>query len=65
MGLNPVVVALQQDNTQIILSHKITTQIKQISTQSYINSEGHVTANEYNTEKDKMKLSLIQALETY
>jgi hypothetical protein len=39
---------------------------KQISSQSYTNNEGHITANEYSVEKgEEMKLSLIQALETY
>jgi hypothetical protein len=39
---------------------------KQISSQSYTNSEGDITANEYSVEKrEEIKLSLIQALEAY
>jgi hypothetical protein len=40
--------------TQIRISHKITKQTKktkQISSQSYTNNEGHITANEYSVEK--------------
>jgi hypothetical protein len=52
------------------MSHKITplktNKEKQNSSQSYTNSEGHITANEYSIEKgEEIKLSLIQALETY
>jgi hypothetical protein len=36
---------------------------KQISSQSYTNSEGPITATEYATEKEEIKLFLIQALE--
>jgi hypothetical protein len=39
---------------------------KQLSSQSYTNSEGRITANEYSVEKGKeIKLALIQALEAY
>jgi hypothetical protein len=41
-------------------------QTKQISSQSYTNSEGHITANEYNIEEgEEIKLSLLRALEAY
>jgi hypothetical protein len=54
--------------TQIQISHKITplktnkqNKEKQISSQGYTNSEGHITANEYCLEIGKeMKISLIQ-----
>jgi hypothetical protein len=42
-------VALQQVNTQIHILHKITQQQQKFS------SKGHITANEYNVEKDKNK----------
>jgi hypothetical protein len=39
---------------------------KQISSQNYTNSDGHITANEYSLEKGKeIKLYLIQALVAY
>jgi hypothetical protein len=41
-------------------------QTNQISSQSYTNCEGHITANEYSVEERKeIKRSLIEALETY
>jgi hypothetical protein len=57
--------------TQIHISHKITPlktnrTEKQISSQSYTNSEGHITENDYSVEKgEELKRSLIQALEAY
>jgi hypothetical protein len=47
------------------ISHKSQNEEKQISSQSYTNSEEHIIANEYSAEKgEEIKLSLIQALET-
>jgi hypothetical protein len=76
MGLYPVAVSQQQYNTQIYIhakyiSHKITPwnkkktkTKKQITSQSYTNSEGYITANEYSVEKEKaIKRYLIQTLE--
>jgi hypothetical protein len=62
--------AIQQDSTQIHishahgihLSHKITPLKKQLSSQSCTNDEEHITAN---VEKDKMKHYMLQALEVY
>jgi hypothetical protein len=53
--------ALQQDNTQICKSHAHQIQIlhknntakKEISSQSYTKSEGHITASEYIVGKEK------------
>jgi hypothetical protein len=61
MGFYPVAVSQRQYNTQIQISHKITPlkqqtnkmKRKQISSQSHTNSEEHITANEYNVEKEK------------
>jgi hypothetical protein len=71
-------VSLQHQNTQVAytqihIPHKITqlktnkqNKDKQISSQSYTNSAGHITANEYSVEKGaEIKRSLIQALEAY
>jgi hypothetical protein len=53
--------SLRHENTQIHITHKI-----QISSQSYTNSEGHITGNEYSVGKGKeIKLSLLQAMEAY
>jgi hypothetical protein len=70
-----VAVSLSQHNTQIHKSHitqhnttKTSKQNKekQMSSQRYTNSDGHITANEYSIEKgEEIKLSLIQALEAY
>jgi hypothetical protein len=56
----PVAVSLAQYNTQIQISHKIAPlktnkqyKEKQISSQSYTNSEGHITAKKYSVEKRK------------
>jgi hypothetical protein len=37
---------------------------KQITSQSYISNEGHITTNEYNIE-EHIKISLLQAMEAY
>jgi hypothetical protein len=50
MGLYPVAVVLQWDNTKKYTSHKITfhTQTEH-STQTYTNNKRHITNNEHNT----------------
>jgi hypothetical protein len=57
MGVYPVAVALQEDNTQMHISQKITRQRKEKanSMQNYTNSEGHITANEYSIGKEKKR----------
>jgi hypothetical protein len=77
IGVCPFAVSLQQYNTQvthtIYVSHRITqlytnkqNREKHISSQSYTNSEGHLTASEYSVDKgEEIKLSQIQALEAY
>jgi hypothetical protein len=52
--------------TQINTTKNKQNKEQQISSQSYTNREGHITANEYRIEKGKgIKLSLILALEAY
>jgi hypothetical protein len=75
MGGGSITTTIQHTNTQVTntvhISHKISLKTNkqnkenQISSQSYTNSEGHITANEYSVEKEKKKLSPIQVLEAY
>jgi hypothetical protein len=67
MGVYMGAVPIWQDNTNTChILTKYTYNKKAIGSQSYTNSEGHITANEYIVDKEKeVELSLMQALEAY